>query len=382
MEDNTNDSGSAVDGLLNDDFDISMSLDPTAIHTAGGSAEIDQDPTAVAARKRRPMVKLTGEKLVSPKGLPYVVKNAPKRIHISKRRSSYENLCNVLQFYQLWAHEVFPKAKFKDFVGLCEGLGKTDKLLREYRIGLLQDEMRIRTVGDDGQHPEHGSGGGGGGEAEEQTFTTQGLADADGLAEQHIISSADNDLTHRASELRSTPTQVQSGLFVRDEYANFDDDEDDDGLYTAPRHRKATVLRDDEDQAHDSDARSQQDGFFRELSLENHRTRYDGPPDNNSDNNNNNDDDEDDEDLELLREAEQTLNTQPLDDYDSNAKVAWAPKSKTDGEASHNKDKHSAGEEDEQLLLMKELYSTTAQSHGQEDQDDEDELEVMRNLGM
>lgn len=63
MEDNTNDSGSAVDGLLNDDFDISMSLDPTAIHTAGGSAEIDQDPTAVAARKRRPMVKLTGEKL-------------------------------------------------------------------------------------------------------------------------------------------------------------------------------------------------------------------------------------------------------------------------------------------------------------------------------
>lgn len=100
------------------------------------------DPTVTAPlKRRRPQVKLTAEKLIGEKGLPYVMKNAPKRVRISKRRNAHDNLSQIVQFYQLWAHELFPKARFNDFIKLCQSLGKNDKLLREYRKNLYREEL-------------------------------------------------------------------------------------------------------------------------------------------------------------------------------------------------------------------------------------------------
>ena len=106
-------------------------IDPTAI-----------DPTTISAKPRRAQVRLTAEKLLSDKGLPFVIKYAPKRIRIStSKRSAYQNISNITQFYQLWAHNLFPKANFSDFIKLCHSLGKNDKTLREYRIQLFRNEM-------------------------------------------------------------------------------------------------------------------------------------------------------------------------------------------------------------------------------------------------
>lgn len=114
--------------------------------TVNGESEIVDptvaDPTVTAPLKRRkPQVKLTAERLLGEKGLPYVMKHAPKRIRISKRRSAHDNLSQIVQFYQLWAHELYPKARFNDFVKLCQSLGKSDKLLREYRRNLYREEL-------------------------------------------------------------------------------------------------------------------------------------------------------------------------------------------------------------------------------------------------
>lgn len=107
-------------------------LDPTLV-----------DPTAVVGslKRRRPQVKLTGELLVGERGLPYVMKHAPRRIRISKRRTAHDNLSHIIQFYQLWAHDLFPKARFDDFVKLCQSLGKSDKILREYRKNVYLREI-------------------------------------------------------------------------------------------------------------------------------------------------------------------------------------------------------------------------------------------------
>ncbi|QLQ80135.1 hypothetical protein HG537_0D01360 [Torulaspora globosa] len=101
------------------------------------------DPTAVVGslRRRRPQVKLTAERLLGERGLPYVMKQAPKAIRISKRRNEHDNLSHIIQFYQLWAHDLFPKARFDDFIKLCHSLGKSDKELREYRKNLYRSEM-------------------------------------------------------------------------------------------------------------------------------------------------------------------------------------------------------------------------------------------------
>ncbi|SCU96506.1 LANO_0E13674g1_1 [Lachancea nothofagi CBS 11611] len=130
------------------DPDTSLPLDPTAINSTGLDDAQLQDPTAIVTTTRRPQVKLTAEKLLLPKGLPKIMKEAPKRIRISKRRSSYDNLAHFLQYYQLWAHELFPKAKFHDFVALSRALGKSDRELREYRIELLRQELGISSIGE------------------------------------------------------------------------------------------------------------------------------------------------------------------------------------------------------------------------------------------
>lgn len=128
------------DGAEHDaNISVNFDLDPTVANI--GPTEVD--PTLVEVKTRKPRVKLTAEKLLSRKGLPYVMENGPKRCRISKRRNPYENLTSVLQFYQLWAHELFPKAKFKDFVSLCHTLGKGDKELREYRTNLVKKDMGI-----------------------------------------------------------------------------------------------------------------------------------------------------------------------------------------------------------------------------------------------
>lgn len=118
-------------------------IDPTAV-----------DPTEVAVKVRRPQVKLTAEKLMGPKGLPYVMKKAPKMIHISsKRKHAHDNLSKIIMFYHVWAHSLFPKAKFRDFVKLCNTLGKSDSVLRQYRMNLFRADMGIDPVDESTQVP-------------------------------------------------------------------------------------------------------------------------------------------------------------------------------------------------------------------------------------
>lgn len=175
--------------------------DPTIPNGLDGSV-VDPtiaDPTAIVTKKRRPQVKLTAEKLLSDKGLPYVLKNAHKRIRISSKKNSYDNLSNIIQFYQLWAHELFPKAKFKDFMKICQTVGKTDPVLREYRVSLFRDEMGMsfdvgtRESGQDleGQSPmveEHAD-----------SFSTQDKSDVNGHDHDN---DEDDDIYHLSSNNR------------------------------------------------------------------------------------------------------------------------------------------------------------------------------------
>lgn len=132
MEKDTN---SKTSGEVTDPTEVSV--DPTIA-----------DPTIVSIKQRTPQIKLTAERLLSEKGLPYVIKNAPKMIRISKKRNTYDNLNNIVRFYQLWAHELYPKAKFKDFLALCQTLGRSDRYLREYRTNQLKEELGIPTAND------------------------------------------------------------------------------------------------------------------------------------------------------------------------------------------------------------------------------------------
>lgn len=68
----------------------------------------------------------------------YAGKKIPKS---AKFEHEYENLASVLQFYQLWCHGLFPKAKFKDCIHLLRALGGKPGQLKLYRRELIDIEL-------------------------------------------------------------------------------------------------------------------------------------------------------------------------------------------------------------------------------------------------
>lgn len=137
-----------VNPMINEDAGIEASTEKEAPQLRTEPPVFD--PTAVITTKRRVQVKLTGERLMDPeRGLPHLMKIGKKRIHISKNKSSFENLSNIVQVYQLWAHQLYPKAKFKDFIKLSQQLGRTDRVLREYRKSVIRKELGLEMVGEE-----------------------------------------------------------------------------------------------------------------------------------------------------------------------------------------------------------------------------------------
>lgn len=133
-----------IEETLERDQSSNLRQDPTMIDST------ILDPTAVITRTRRAQVKLTGERLMDPeRGLPYLMKIGKKRLHISSRKTNFENLSSIIQMYQLWAHQLYPKAKFNDFIKLCQQLGRSDKMLREFRKNVIRKELGLSSIGKD-----------------------------------------------------------------------------------------------------------------------------------------------------------------------------------------------------------------------------------------
>ncbi|ODV98439.1 hypothetical protein PACTADRAFT_48205 [Pachysolen tannophilus NRRL Y-2460] len=110
----------------------------------------------VQIKTRRKLVTLNQDKLLSRNGLPYIQKNYKRiKLHHGKDYGSsvgksgdftsshyYKNLSNILQFYQLWAHNLFPKANFTDFIKLAnrQSSGNSAKV-HIYRRGFIEAEI-------------------------------------------------------------------------------------------------------------------------------------------------------------------------------------------------------------------------------------------------
>ncbi|CAO3566723.1 unnamed protein product [Mortierella alpina] len=103
--------------------------------TANGAA-VDEDLAAVnTVKKRVKMVRLDAEKLMSEKGFPLLINNG-KRLKIrqkykdtaEKNANAKQNLEDLMRFYQTWAHNLFPKATFRDFIVQAENKCKTKQL--------------------------------------------------------------------------------------------------------------------------------------------------------------------------------------------------------------------------------------------------------------
>lgn len=97
---------------------------------------------------RKATVVLGEDQLLSTQGLPYLRKHVSSRVKFkdSSKKSSYQtehdNATKLLQFYQLWAHNLYSKANFKDFVSICYNKHTLHTgRLSHYRKQWIKDEQ-------------------------------------------------------------------------------------------------------------------------------------------------------------------------------------------------------------------------------------------------
>lgn len=143
--------------------------DASAAGVASGNADDVLGLDNVSVKSRRKLVTLSQDQLLSNFGLQYLKQNFTKRVklksstqyrkiykkdsrdpnkyekkkHISFS-TEYDNATQLLRFYQLWAHKVYPKANFNDFVLICYNKQVLHKgRLNYYRKQWITDEQDL-----------------------------------------------------------------------------------------------------------------------------------------------------------------------------------------------------------------------------------------------
>lgn len=186
-----------------------MSQDTSAIDSLLGlnvDASTAEAPPLPKQRKR--INNLNESHFTSAKGLPYIRKNTKRIRSRLNHGDDYKNLTNLLNFYQLWGHSIYPKANFKDFLEMTMKIGAKSRYVKDMREKWINEEM----FGEDLERVGYLPGG------------TDGVVDANEGAGEEIMDDARNEEDDDDITVRRRQANV---LFVAE-------DESDDDLYSVP----------------------------------------------------------------------------------------------------------------------------------------------------
>ncbi|KAG5438010.1 hypothetical protein PCANB_000357 [Pneumocystis canis] len=111
---------------------------------------------AVSIRTRRPIGKLDDERLLSEKGLVRIMYQAPQRIRWKGKGHEFSDLQRLLSYYQVWAHELFPKARFREVLRMIQKCGhlkrvrvqRTQWIRSKWEKGMEQEQDDLK-IGDE-----------------------------------------------------------------------------------------------------------------------------------------------------------------------------------------------------------------------------------------
>ncbi|NXW43337.1 TIPIN protein, partial [Nyctiprogne leucopyga] len=105
-----------------------------------GNQQSQTKDSAVAPRKavKRPMPKLDAQRLISERGLP-ALRHMFDNVKFKGKGHEAEDLKTLIRHMEHWAHRLFPKLQFEDFIDRVESLGNKKEVqtcLKRIRLDL------------------------------------------------------------------------------------------------------------------------------------------------------------------------------------------------------------------------------------------------------
>ncbi|PYH97766.1 Swi3-domain-containing protein [Aspergillus ellipticus CBS 707.79] len=147
-----------IDPLMDHDntlFDYDAGLDRTLQETtsdpkkseASSAPILGVDEKVKISKQRRHTVKLDENRLLSHSGIPKLRLAVKHRLRFKGKGHEFSDTARLLNFYQLWLDDLFPRAKFADGLSIIEKLGHS-KRLQTMRRDWIEEEKPGRIAED------------------------------------------------------------------------------------------------------------------------------------------------------------------------------------------------------------------------------------------
>uniref|UniRef100_A0A6G1REP6 TIMELESS-interacting protein n=1 Tax=Hypotaenidia okinawae TaxID=2861861 RepID=A0A6G1REP6_9GRUI len=121
-----------------------------------GNQQSQARESAAAVRKavKRPMPKLDAQRLISERGLP-ALRHMFDNVKFKGKGHEAEDLKTLIRHMEHWAHRLFPKLQFEDFIDRVESLGNK----KEVQTCLKRIRLDLPILHEDFANNEDGGGG-------------------------------------------------------------------------------------------------------------------------------------------------------------------------------------------------------------------------------
>ncbi|TKA66934.1 hypothetical protein B0A49_07103, partial [Cryomyces minteri] len=121
----------AIDDVFKDlDTTNSSTRDPNdqSRNTASSAAGLGIDEEIKITRKRQPIAKLDEARLLSTAGVPKLRRISKDRLKFRGKGHEFSDVARILNMYQLWLDDLYPRAKFADGLKIIEKLGHSKRM--------------------------------------------------------------------------------------------------------------------------------------------------------------------------------------------------------------------------------------------------------------
>jgi len=136
----------AVDDFLRD-IPINKGGD-TSNNNNTSTAQANEDPDAeIKVRKqRKPVPKLDEARLLSDEGVPKLRRVAKRKLKFKGKGHEFSDIAGMLNLYQLWLDDLYPRAKFRDALGMVEKVGHSKRMQITRRNWMDETKARPRAM--------------------------------------------------------------------------------------------------------------------------------------------------------------------------------------------------------------------------------------------
>ncbi|KAL5044423.1 hypothetical protein BDW71DRAFT_99214 [Aspergillus fruticulosus] len=109
-------------------------------HPDNSGVVLGLDEEVKVAKKRQPVAKLDENRLLTQAGIPKLRRSAKKNLKFKGRGHEFSDLARLLNFYQLWLDDLFPRARFADGLAMIERLGHSRRLQTMRQIWIDEEK--------------------------------------------------------------------------------------------------------------------------------------------------------------------------------------------------------------------------------------------------